>query len=161
LGGLTQALTLKEEDLTLNDLTVGFSHLDRMTLLEDWNWKLKGSFLPILLSASGDAFVQHVGNDEVWWLDTGGAEFSKVAETQEQFNELLTQKEFVIECFAVQMIGDLMQSGNSLGDGQIYSLKQPWILGGKYELSNIEATDIEVHFSITGQIAQQVIANES
>ncbi|QDP00850.1 T6SS immunity protein Tdi1 domain-containing protein [Thalassotalea sp. PS06] len=142
--------------MTLNDLTVNFSHLQRESLLSDWEWLLGGYYLPILLSASGDAFVQNIDNGEIWWLDTGGSELSKVADSPEEFNSLLTDKEFVVDCFAVQMIGDLNQSGKSLNPGQIFSLNTPWLLGGKYELSNIEPTDIEVHFSITGQIAKQV-----
>ncbi|WP_377115200.1 T6SS immunity protein Tdi1 domain-containing protein [Pseudoalteromonas sp. M58] len=147
--------------MTLNDLTVNFSHLNRDSLLSDWEWLLEGKFLPILMSASGDAFVQHFENGEVWWLDTGGAEFSKVAESPEQFNELLSDKEFVVECFAIQMVGDLIQSGKVLSNGQIYSLIQPWLLGGEYKISNINPTDIEVHFSLSGQIAKQVGRSES
>lgn len=147
--------------MTLNDLTINFSHLDRDNLLEDWEWLLKGDYLPILLSACGDAFVQNLSNREIWWLDSAGAEFSKVADSPEEFNELLSDKEFVIEYFAVQMVGDLIHSGKKLNNGQIYSLTTPWLLGGKYELSNIEPTDIDVHFSITGQIAEQVASNGS
>ncbi|WP_084144368.1 T6SS immunity protein Tdi1 domain-containing protein [Ferrimonas kyonanensis] len=143
--------------MTLNDLTVNFSHLDRNTILCDWEWLLDGEYLPVLLSASGDAFVQHIRNDQVWWLDTGGAEFSQVAESPEEFNELLSDKKFVVEYFAVQLIGDLIQSGKRLSSGQIYSLTKPWLLGGEYELSNLEPTDIEVHLSLSGQIAQKVV----
>ena len=147
--------------MTLNDLTVNFNHLDRNLLLEDWEWLLEGNYLPILVSASGDAFVQHIENGQIWWLDTGGAEFTMVAGSYDEFNQLLSNKEFVVECFAVQMVGDLIQAGKVLEKGQIYSLTVPWFLGGKYELSNIEATDIEVHFSVSGQIARQSGGNES
>lgn len=147
--------------MTLNDLTVNFSHLERDSLLSDWEWLLDGKYLPILLSASGDAFVQNVNNDQIWWLDTGGGEFALVADSPEDFNRLLADKEFVVEYFAVQMVGDLIQSGKTLSSNQIYSLTKPWLLGGEYKIPNIEPTDIEVHFSLTGQIAQQVGASES
>lgn len=147
--------------MTLNDLTVNISHLNRESLLDDWEWLLKGKFLPILVSASGDAFVQHVLNSQIWWLDTAGSEFTKVADSIEEFNTLLSSSEFVAESFAVQMVGDLIQSAKSLSKGQVYSLVQPWLLGGKYNLNNIEPTDIEVHFSITGQVAQQVNTGKS
>ena len=48
--------------ITLSDLTVGFDHLDRAHLLEDWRWLIGSSKQPILLSAVGDAFV-HDEND--------------------------------------------------------------------------------------------------
>ena len=129
--------------------------------MENWEWLLRGDYLPILVSASGDAFVQNVDNGQIWWLDTGGAQFEQVAESLEEFNKLLSDREFVIEYFAVQMVGDLRQAGKPLSKGQIYSLSQPWLLGGEYTISNIEPTDIEVHFSLTGQIAQQTSENQS
>lgn len=147
--------------MTLNNLTVSFSHLNRESILEDWEWLLKGKYLPILLSASGDAFVQHLQTNDVWWLDTGSAELNRVAESYEEFSQLLSDKEFVVECFAVQMIGDLIQAGKLLKSGQIYSLSIPFLLGGKYELSNIEPMDISVHFSVLGQVSRQVGAGES
>ena len=147
--------------MTLNDLSVNFSYLERDTLLSEWEWLLGGEYLPILLSASGDAFVQNVNNGQIWWLDSGGGEFSQVAETPEGFNELLADKEFVIEYFAVKMVGDLIESGKSLSHNQIYSLTKPWLLGGEYKIENFESTDIEVHFSLTGQVAQQVGVSES
>ncbi|EGA71377.1 hypothetical protein VISI1226_14586 [Vibrio sinaloensis DSM 21326] len=147
--------------MTLDDLTVAFSHIDRNSLLSDWDWLLQGAFLPILISASGDAFVQHVNNGQVWWLDTGGGELIQVSDSVDEFKVKLSNKEFVAEKFAVQMIGDLIQSGKSLSHGQIYSLSKPWLLGGEYEISNIEPTDLEVHFSLLGQIAFQVAVAKS
>lgn len=158
---IIEALAFSEVQMTLNDLTVDFSHLDRDSLLLDREWLLGGRYLPILLSASGDAFVQNLNNGQVFWLDTGGGEFAQVAESPEEFNELLADKEFVIEHFAVQMVGDLIQSGKTLSNNQIYSLTKPWMLGGEYKIENIEPTDIEVHFSLTGQIVQQAGASES
>ena len=63
--------------MTLNDLTVNFSHLERDSLLPEWEWLLDGEYLPILLSASGDAFVQNINNGQVWWLDSGGVSSHK------------------------------------------------------------------------------------
>lgn len=147
--------------MTLTDLTVNFSHLNRDSLLSDWEWLLGREYLPILLSASGDAFVQNINNGQIWWLDSGGGEFTQVAESAEDFRRLLADKEFVSNYFAVQMVGDLIQSAKPLSHNQIYSLTKPWLLGGEYRIDNIEPTDIEVHFSLTGQVAQQVSGKKS
>ena len=80
--------------LTMNDLTVNFSHLDQARILDDWRWLIGPNRLPILISAAGD--------------------------------------------------------------GQVYSLKKPVGLGGEYTLDNIEACDIEVHFSTTGQLGEKI-----
>lgn len=142
--------------MTLNDLTVKFNHLEQASILSDWEWLIGPDKLPILLTASGDAFVQDTRDGSIHVLDVGTASLMEIADSFEQFQSLLKEKEFVVNYFAVQMTGDLLASGSVLGTGQIYSLKLPLILGGEYDLSNIEATDIEVHFSISGQIHRQV-----
>lgn len=144
--------------MTLSDLTVNFSHLERGDLLSDWQWLLGATKLPVLLTASGDAFIQDTGNGSVHLLDVGAGTLYQVAASFEQFKSLLSTKEFVVNHFAVQMVGDIRASGCLLSSGQIYSFKVPPILGGEYVLSNIEPTDIEVHFSIAGQVHEQVAA---
>lgn len=142
--------------MTLDDLTVNFTHLVREEILSDWKWLIGDKKLPILLAASGDAFLQDLENGSIYWLDVGGGELRKIAQNQEEFSRQLQSKDHVIEYLAVHMVGDLIQSGKSLAEGQIYSLKTPYVLGGEYRLDNIEASDIEVHFSVLGQIHQQV-----
>jgi hypothetical protein len=142
--------------ITLDDLTVNFKHLKREDLLSDWQWKIGNTKLPILLTASGDAFVQDTKDGSVHFLDVGAGNLAKVAESVDAFQSLMADKKFVSDHFAVAMIADLKRSGHSLKNGQIYSFKKPPVLGGKYELQNIEPTDIEVHFSIAGQIHEKV-----
>ena len=142
--------------MTLDDLTVNFSHLKREEILSDWVWLIGKNKLPILLTASGDAFLQDTNDNSISILDVGAGEVHNVAGSFEEFKELLSDKEFVVNYLAVDMVGDLMQNNIVLNQGQIYSFKKPPILGGEYILENIEPTDIEVHFSITGQIHKKV-----
>lgn len=44
--------------MTINDLTVNISHLDRETLLSEWQWLIGTTKFPILATLAGDAFVQ-------------------------------------------------------------------------------------------------------
>lgn len=141
--------------ITMNDLTVNFSHLDPDTLLEDWSWLIGLTRLPILVTAAGDAFVQDADDGTVHFLDVGAGQIHPVAGSSEEFRTLVADKEFVVNHLAVQMVGALMQAGMRLGQGQIYSSKVPPVLGGQYALDNVEMTDIAVHFSIGGQICRQ------
>ena len=102
------------------------------------------------------AFIQNLVDDSICWLGTAGAEIEDIAKSYDEFIELLNTKEFFADYFMVQMVGDLIQSGKVLEIGQIYSLTKPYLLGGSFKLENIETSDIDVHFSLTGQIAQQV-----
>lgn len=136
--------------LTWDDLTVGFDHLDRVKLVEDWKW-LIGSSLPIIVTSVGDAFLQNESG-EIYWLITGSAELEKVGESYEDFQSKLQDNELVHEWFLSPIIAQLKEQGVELEKGKLYGFKQLPVLGGKYEPENFELTDIEVHFAISGQM---------
>ncbi|MHB2020467.1 MAG: T6SS immunity protein Tdi1 domain-containing protein [Candidatus Xenobia bacterium] len=142
--------------LTIDDLTVNFKHLDRATLLEDWTWFIGSHKLPVLLAACGDAFVQDSLDGSVHVLDVTAPQLIKVAESGEEFQARLHDKNFVIETLGVHMVVTLQNAGITLGPDQIYSFKKPIVLGGKVSVENVEATDIQVHFSVLGQLHRQV-----
>ena len=142
--------------MTFDDLTVSFQHLDRSSVLEDWAWLTGKRKLPILLTAAGDAFVQHIDDGTIHFLDVGANQIRRVATSPDTFSELLSDREFVAGYFNVQLVGDLRLNGSVLKPGQIYSYVKPPVLGGQYILENFHVADIEVHFSISGQIGHQV-----
>jgi hypothetical protein len=142
--------------ITLNELTVNFDHLERERLLEDWRWLLGPAKQPVLLTAAGDAFVQDEMDGSILLLDVAAGELLRVADDLEGFQALLADREFVTNHFAVEMVAGLRDAGVTLGRGEIYSFRHPPVLGGEYTLENVEPTDIEVHFSLAGQIHRQV-----
>ena len=142
--------------MNLNDVTVNFSHLKSKSILSDWTWLLGKSKLPILLCSSGDAFVQDKNSFEIFFLDVWNAKLKKVANSSDELMAQLRNGEVANEYLSIQWVGDLLKSGLRLDKGQIFSLTKPSILGGAFDLSNVEVTDIEVHYSINGQIHEQV-----
>lgn len=140
--------------ITWNDLTVNFEHLDRNKLMEDWQW-LVGTALPFLITSTGDAFLQ-TESGEIYWLITGSAEYEKVANTYEAFEKKLKDNELLHEWFLVELVAELKEKGLLLEEGQIYGFKKLPAIGGEYELDNFEPTDIEVYFSMSGQMNQQI-----
>jgi hypothetical protein len=142
--------------MTIDDLTVNFKHLNRETLLEDWVWLIGKRKLPILISAAGDAFIQDTDDGTIHMLDVAAAKSGLVSESADEFQSLLSDKEFVGEYLSVQRVGDLRMKGIILKPSQVYSFIKPPLLGGEYALENIHAADAQVHFSINGQIGAQV-----
>jgi hypothetical protein len=142
--------------MTLDDLTVNFRHLDRIELLSDWRWLIGTTKLPILVTAAGDVFVQDTEDDSVHFLDIAAGELKPVATSPDEFRRLLEDRDFVMVHFSVELIADLRQQGRTLAQGQLYSFKKAPPLGGQYVLDNFEPTSIEVHFSLLGQIHEQV-----
>jgi T6SS immunity protein Tdi1, C-terminal len=141
--------------MTLNDLTVSFVHLDRTVLLGDWRWLIGPRRQPILVTALGDAFLEDPEDGSVHLLSCGPGEVAPICAGIDEFRHLLTAREFVIEHFAPQVISELRTNGMTLIQGQLYGYKVPPHLGGEYSLANLEPTDIEVHFSLLGQMHQQ------
>ena len=142
--------------ITVEDLTVDFRHLDQHALLADWEWRIGTHRLPILISFIGDAFVQDVRDGTVHVLDPAFAELEQVAASPDELATLLADREFVTERLLPQLFSDLRDAGKTLGPGQVFSWLTPPMLGGEGTVDNLAATDIAVHFSLTGQLQRQI-----
>ena len=142
--------------ITMNDLTVNSSHLNQSELLVDWFWLIGERKLPILITAMGNAFLQDVDNGTVHVLDPGEGKLRYVAASMEEFQNLLADRAFVYAELMVEGFAGLQRAGSVLAPGQVFGFKQPPVLGGSFDLDNLEATDIEIHFSFSGQIHEQV-----
>ena len=142
--------------ISMDDLTVNFEHLDRETLLSDWEWLIGPHRLPILISAVGDAFVQDTRDGTVHWLDTMFAELEQVAASDDELRALLGDREFVAERLGVQMFAELRAAGMELGPDQVVSLQVPPALGGEPTVENVGIVSLQVHFSVTGQVHRQI-----
>lgn len=142
--------------MNINDLTVSFSHLNLETLFEDWKWLIGKNKNPVLITKSGDAFLQDNDTGEVYFLDTVEGVLSQVASTGDEFMALLSDVNFVMEHFAVNLIAPLLQEDENIQAGMLYGWKKSCVLGGEFSADNLEPTDIEVHFSVQGQIWNQV-----
>ena len=142
--------------ITLNDLTVNFSHLDREAILEDWRWLIGAQKQPILISAIGDAFLQDPEDGGIHLLDVGSGTLEPIAASVSEFQELLRDTEFVTNVLVPQIVVETRNAGKPLGPGEVYSFEHPPVLGGEYSAENMVPTDILVHFSIMGQIHRQV-----
>ena len=141
--------------ITWNDLIIDFKHIERSRLVEDWSWLVGGSALPILISSVGDMFLQETSG-EIFWLITGSADYKKVASDYEEFQNKLNDAELVKEWFLISVVAQLKENGVLLQHGKLYGFKQLPVLGGSYEASNFELTDIEVHFAMSGQMNMKI-----
>ena len=57
-------------------------------LAEAWAWLLKEPFRPVLFSTMGDVFSSP-DSGGIWWLNTGTGELTRVADSVDEFRELL------------------------------------------------------------------------
>jgi hypothetical protein len=142
--------------ITIADLTVNFSHVDRNSLLEEWRWSIGDAKLPILITAMGNAILQDSHEGSVWLLDTGTGEVRQIAASVNELHELLADRDFVYSEFLVEDFIGLREAGKVLAESQVYGYAKPPVLGGSFDAENLVPTDIKVHFSLSGQICRQV-----
>lgn len=142
--------------MTLDDLTVNCQHLNRATLLEDWHWLIGQSNVPVLVTVAGDAFVQDENTGVVSFLDVTEGKLEEVAGSGEEFQALLADASFVMEKFSVNLVASLLKTQGHPAHGRLFTFKTPPVLGGAFATENLEEADVEVHFSIAGQVWAQV-----
>jgi hypothetical protein len=140
--------------LTFPEVVVDHSHFDDATLLQCWRWLVGDSVRILMVTALGDLFLSDdLGS--VHRLDAGWGTLKVIARSTEEFRKVLSEPGRAEEWFVPELVGDLITSGVRLGPGQCYGYKLPPVLGGKLEPSNLEPTQLPVHFGILGQIHEQ------
>lgn len=120
-------------------------------LASAWAWRLKEPFSPLIFSALGDMFFSRDAGD-VWWLNTGTGELTRVAPSVAEFNSLL-RTDIVDEWFLPPLIEQLHVAGKLLKPGECYSfVTLPIFAEGRYDAENMNPVSAREHFAITGGI---------
>ena len=140
--------------LTWNELTVPFDSDEACGLLSDWRWLVGEEVEIVLIGSLGDLFLRDESG-QILWLDQGSGRLSVIAESEEEFRQLLQQPEQVNEWFLPQIVGDLLLLGRRLAPGECFGYKLPPMVGGQVEPDNFEPTSLHLHCSICGQIARK------
>jgi hypothetical protein len=136
------------------ELTFTPDHAAIDQLVTSWGWRLDGSICPLLFTALGDLFFEDTSG-EVYWLNTGTAELTKVAYSQQEFKDAL-ESELAEVWFMPGLIGRLRQAGKRLRRGQCYTYRVLPAFGeGLYTVENLYPIDAKEHFSFTGHVHQQ------
>jgi hypothetical protein len=141
--------------LTWSQLAIDPASVDTVRLLKSWRWLIDGAIQPMIITAMGDMFLTDM-NGVVYWLNTIDGKLGKVADTHPEFKEMRQEAENLDEWFMPGMVGELIAAGKTLGAGEVYSFKQPPVLGGSFDLENIDPCDVHVHFMMAGQLHEQV-----
>jgi len=124
-------------------------------LAEAWAWRLKVPFRPVLFSTLGDMFFAR-DDGAVWWLNTGTAELTRVADSIEHFHERLAT-DVADEWFLPALIEKLQLAGKMREAGECYTYDTlPIFAEGKYEVDNLNPVSAAEHFELTGHIHRQI-----
>ena len=140
--------------LKLSDLVKDKTKVDIKDICSGWTWLISTQKNVLLITIFGDIFFVGPSN-EINWLDTGASTLTKVADSVEEFQKLLKDKENFANWFLTDLYTELQTKGVTLKDNEVYGYIKAPLIGGTYTLDNIEPTDISVHFFILGQIGEQ------
>lgn len=147
---------LEPLSITTAPLVVRLSLEAKETVLDEWKWLVGGEKRPLLATACGDVFIEDLLEGTIHFLNVSASELSLVAETKQAFERLLTEPSFVDAYLHPERVDMLRGKGLLLKKDQIYSFSTPLSLGGQISADNIDITDVEVHFSVAGQIECQI-----
>lgn len=137
-------------DVTINITGIDFDHV-----LSSWKWRIPNIRSVVLVSCLGDVF--YVGDDGgIYWLQTDCGDLTRIADDLAQFEQFLHDEEKVDDWFLPGLIEKLVQAGKVLAPNQVYSYQQLPVIGGTYSVENIVPTDIDVHFTFSGQLCEQI-----
>lgn len=141
--------------IDINDLSKSLDKVNTTDLLAAWKWRTGEIRSVVIVTLLGDAFF--LGADKaVYWLQTDVGDLTMVAASLEEFDEMLTDEETVEDWFLTPVLEELHDAGKTLKENEVYSYKLLPVLGGEYEVDNIEPVDMKIHFDTTGQICEQI-----
>ena len=140
--------------LSRDELIIEVRGLKQDLLLNDWLWLLPADSRPVVASKMGDLFVE-AGEGSIFHLDTCTGDFQMVAESRESFDVEMDSTHFRRDVLLSDLVALKKLDGDIPTGHQCFSWVHPPVLGGSYEASNLEVSDLYVHLSITGQIHRQ------
>jgi hypothetical protein len=128
---------------------------------KDWN-RLLGYWRPPLPPDATLWFVNLLGepflmtsDGAVHWLIVGTGTLSAVAPTRETFARLLDQRQNAENWLRISLVERCRAAGISLGTDECYGFKIPPPLLGKYEVTNLQPTNIYSHYSWLSHMTRQ------
>jgi hypothetical protein len=124
-------------------------------LVDSWGWLLKEPYKPVLFSILGDVFFESVGG-EIYWLNAGTAEVTRVAATVDEFRDLLGTAR-ANDWFLPQLVEQLRAAGKVPDEDQCYTYAiLPIFKEGKYDVANLKPVAAREHFAFTAHVHRQI-----
>jgi hypothetical protein len=141
--------------MNINDYLIDQAGKEWDSFLREWMPPLPPSFTLWLVNRFGDAFVVLEEDSSVHMLDVGSGTFVCVADGRSHFADLLDIDDNAANWLLVHLVDACREAGMSLRTSQCYGFKVPPVLGGKYEVANVEPTDLAVHYSLLANAYKQ------
>jgi len=140
--------------MDINDYLIAQAGKDWPALLSGWQDAVPENFTLWMVNRFGDLFAVH-DDGSVHMLDVGAGRVERLADSRDHFCSLIDVGKNANNWLMIPLVDACVASGLILGESQCYGYKVPPILGGEYQLSNIEPTDLSVHYAFLADIYRQ------
>jgi hypothetical protein len=140
--------------MNIHDYLVDQSGKDWPEFLSDWLGVFPSPFALWLVNRFGDLFAV-LEDGSVHMLDVGAGAMKCVAKSRDDFAIQISVGDNANNWLLIPLVEQCVAAGLQLSRNQCYGYKIPPMLGGKYDVENIEPTDLSVHYSILADIFWQ------
>ncbi len=124
-------------------------------IAENWGWLVPPSMKVIMVTTMGDVFFAD-SDQKIYWLGAMFGEMTQVADTPQEFQQAMKQKENLENWFLFEIVSIMHAIGKPPEHGQVLSFVHPIALGGELEPNNLKSCDPLVHLSVQGQLLDQL-----
>lgn len=139
----------------LRALMIPASEYDLPKLLDQWGWIVPAPATPLFLSAFGDWVFGHP-DGSLWMLSVLEGSYSQIARDATEYNTLNKSVEWLESTFIAGW--QVIAAGHGMQPlkDQCLGWKLPPVLGGKFEVANLQLFDMAVYQFLMGQLHRQL-----
>jgi len=130
-------------------------HVDAAALLDEWRWLVPPSETPLFLTAMSD-WVFGSPDGSLWLLSMLEGSYSKIADDSVQYNQLNKSQKWVEENFQSAWFDIAIGNEIKPGEAECLGWKLHPLLGGKFEVGNLQCFSMLVYQSLMGQLHCQL-----
>ncbi|WP_374500640.1 hypothetical protein [Pseudoxanthomonas sp.] len=139
----------------LRPLMIEAAQYDTAALLAEWSWLVPATDTPLFISAFGDwAFGNPDGS--LWALSVLEGSYTQVARDSTEYNILNKSAEWLEQTFIAGWLPIAAGHGLEPEKDQCLGWRLHPLLGGKFEVANLQLFHMNVYQSLMGQLHRQL-----
>lgn len=120
-----------------------------------WDWKGFNATEIIRTNDFGNVIFK-TDKNEYWRICPEETSCEKIAESNSEFDRLLTDSEFIEDWEMTNLVAVAKSELGELAKNQKYCLKMPAVIGGEYDKSNIGKISFTELISFSGDLGFQI-----
>jgi hypothetical protein len=138
-------------------LMIHASEYDVQRLLCDWHWIVPVAATPLFLSAFGDWVFAHP-DGSLWMLSVLEGTYSQIARDATEYNTLNKSTRWLESTFIANWQAVAARDGMQPGKDECLGWKVHPLMGGEFDVANMQIFSMAVYQKLMGQMHRQLQA---